>query len=500
MDAHEVDVVVVGAGNAALVAALSAHEAGARVLVLEAAPEAERGGNSRFSGGIFRTAHDGLDHLAPLLDDESRQWLDRLACGPYPAERYLRDLQTTSAGQSDGELIELAVHRSYETVAWMHERGVQFELTVGKLVDPEKIPPGETYHLPPGGVLRAKHEGIGLMRDLFDAVERAGIDVWYDAPAHDLLLQGDTVRGVRVRRHDRYVDVHGAVVLAAGGFESSPAMRQQYLGPGWDLVKVRGTRFNTGTMLRRALDAGAQAYGHWGGCHASPLDADAPPVGDLEFTDRLSRYSYPYAILVNVEARRFVDEGEDEVWLTYAKTGSAIREQPRALAFQIFDQKTVHLIEPRYETGTPIEAPTIAELAAKIGVDPAALERTVQEFNAATRPGRFDPFAKDGLATDGLQPPKSNWAQPLDAPPFVTYPVTCGITFTYGGLRVDREACVLSNEGRPLPGLFATGEITGGFFFHNYPAGSGLMRGAVFGRLAGASAAQFAQAHATVPR
>jgi tricarballylate dehydrogenase len=138
----------------------------------------------------------------------------------------------------------------------------------------------------------------------------------------------------------------------------------------------------------------------------------------------------------------------------------------------------------------------MAELAAKIGVDPAALERTVREFNAATRPGRFDPFAKDGLATDGLQPPKSNWAQPLDAPPFVTYPVTCGITFTYGGLRVDREACVLSNEGRPLPGLFATGEITGGFFFHNYPAGSGLMRGAVFGRLAGASAAAFARAPA----
>src|SRR5919197_6561913 len=259
MDAHEVDVVVVGAGNAALVAALTAHQAGARVLVLEAAPEVERGGNSRFSGGIFRTAHDGLDHLAPLLDEESRQWLDRLACGPYPAERYLQDLQTTSAGQSDRELIELAVHRSYETVAWMHERGVQFELTVGKLVDPAKIPPGETYHLPPGGVLRAKHEGIGLMHDLFDAVERAGIDVWYDAPAHDLLVQGDTVQGVRVRRDDRYVDVHGAVVLAAGGFESSPAMRPQYLGAGWGLVKVRGTRFNTGTMLRRALDAGAQA-------------------------------------------------------------------------------------------------------------------------------------------------------------------------------------------------------------------------------------------------
>jgi tricarballylate dehydrogenase len=492
MDAHEVDVVVVGAGNAALVAALTAHQAGARVLVLEAADEAERGGNSRFSGGIFRTAHDGLDHLAPLLDEDSRRWLDRVACGPYPPGRYLADLQTTSAGQSDPELIQLVVDRSYETVAWMREQGVRFELTVGKLVDPEKIAPGETYHLPPGGVLRARHEGIGLMADLFEAVERAGIDVWYGAPAHDLLLSGDRVDGVRVRRSDRYVDVRGAVVLASGGFESSPALRQQFLGPGWDLVKVRGTRFNTGTMLRRALDAGAQAFGHWGGCHASPLDANAPPVGDLALTDRLSRYSYPYAILVNAEARRFVDEGEDEVWLTYAKTGSAIREQPRALAFQIFDQKTVHLIEPRYETGTPIEAETLGELACAIGVDAGALERTVQEFNAATRPGRFDPFAKDGLATEGLAPPKSNWAQPIDAPPFVTYPVTCGITFTYGGLKVDAEGRVLSGEDRPMPGLFATGEITGGFFFHNYPAGSGLMRGAVFGRIAGASAAAWA--------
>ena len=224
-----------------------------------------------------------------------------------------------------------------------------------------------------------------------------------------------------------------------------------------------------------------------------PLDSDAPPVGDLKMTDKYSRYSYPYGIMVNAEGQRFVDEGEDEVWLTYAKTGAAIRAQTRAWAAQIFDQRTVHLLEPRYATGVPVEADTVEGLAEKLGLDPHALRETVEAFNAACPDGSFDPFHKDGLAARPVgQPPKSNWAQPLDRPPYVAYTVTCGITFTFGGLRIDRNARVLDLAGRPMPGLYATGEITGGFFYHNYPAGAGLVRGAVFGRIAGAAAARHA--------
>ena len=394
--APETDVVVVGAGNAALVAAISAHEAGARVLVLEAAPYEERGGNSRFAGGIFRCAHDGLADLLPLVTEESRMWADRVDVDAYPVDRYAGELEEATHGRADAALSYRLVHESMETVRWMADRGVRWELTVGKLIDPEQV--GEQrYALPPGGALRSAGEGVGLMEDLFAIVEKLGIEIWYDAPAIDLLMDGSWCRGVLVRRADGDVEVRGAVVLAAGGFEANPELRQRWLGPGWDLVKVRGSRFNMGTMLTAAMAAGAQPAGHWGGCHAVPLDADAPDVGDLRVTDKMSRYSYPYALLLNRDARRFVDEGEDQVWLTYAKTGEAIRAQPRAWAFQLFDAKTTHLLEPRYSTGTPVTADTLAEIAGRLGVDADALERTVADFNAACSPGEFDAFSKDGL-------------------------------------------------------------------------------------------------------
>ena len=270
-------------------------------------------------------------------------------------------------------------------------------------------------------------------------------------------------------------------------------MRLRYLGPGWDLVKVRGTRFNMGTMLTQALSAGAQPAGHWGGCHASPQDAAHPPVGDLRLTDKLSRYSFPYSLLINPDGHRFVDEGEDEVWLTYAKTGTAILAQKGGRAYQLFDQKTIHLLEPRYSTGTPIEAQTIEELATQLGVPAGNLTATITAFNESVAPDaevRFDPLALDGLSAQPEgQPVKSNWALALDKGPFVAYPVTCGITFTYGGLKIDSDARVIDVTGQAMPGLYATGEIAGDFFYYNYAAGTGLMRGAVFGRIAGANAA-----------
>lgn len=499
MSAHAYDVVVVGAGNAGLTAALAAHEAGARVLMLEAASHEERGGNSRFSGGIFRAVHHGLNSLKPILHPSNDQWYDRVNAAPYTAADYEQDWMTTSEGRPDVDLLRTTIEHSFETLEWMHGQGVQFDLTADKLVDPDKLEPGTRIGLAPGGAIRAYHEGEGLIRSLFAAVEATDIDVWYDAPAHELITSGSAVLGVRVRRETEYVDVHGAVVLASGGFEANPEMRLRYLGPGWDLVKVRGTRHNLGMMLTKSMLAGAQPVGHWGGAHAVPLDAAAPPVGDLRITDKMSRYSYPYALLVNRDGERFIDEGEANVFLTYAKTGWAVRAQPGALGFQLFDQKTIHLLEPRYSTGTPVVADTLEELADQLGINPRSLVRTVAEFNAAVAEdagARFDPFTLDGVGAEPVgQPAKSNWALAVDRGPFVCYPVTCGITFTYGGIKIDTGGRVVSNEGGIMPGLFATGEITGGFFYSNYGAGSGLMRGAVFGRIAGTNAAQ----HAKVP-
>lgn len=487
------DVVVVGAGNAALVTALAAHDEGARVVVLEAAPEAERGGNSRFSGGIFRAVHDGLESIKPLLHESSRAVLDRVSVAPYPRQRYIDEWMAAGAGRPARDLVETVVGRSYETLEWMQAHGVEWELTADKLFDPDKL--DRVYDLPPGGAIRARHEGVGLVERLFAAAEEAGnIEIMYDSPASSLIRRGSTVEGVLVRRPDGDDEVRGTVVLACGGFEANPEMRLRYLGPGWDLVKVRGSRFNMGTMLAQALHSGAQPAGHWGGCHASPQDAAHPPVGDLRLTDKLSRYSFPYSILVNRDGDRFVDEGENEIWLIYAKTGSAILAQPQSVAYQIFDQRTAHLLEPRYSTGTPVRADTLEELAVALDLPAGRLARTVAAFNQAvdaSAAGRFDPLKLDGVAAapDG-QPRKSNWAQPVDRPPYVAYPVTCGITFTYGGVKIDTDARVIDTTGKPIPGLYATGEIAGEFFYYNYAAGSGLVRGAVFGRIAGGNAAR----------
>jgi len=497
MTEHHYDVIVAGGGNAALTAALAAHDAGARVLVLEAASRELRGGNSRFTGAIFRVAHDGLDSLKPILDPSNEQWYPRVSVDAYTSDDYRADWNRTSEGRQDPELVEITIARSFETVKWMHSKGVKWELTANKLVDPDKVDEGTTIALAPGGALRTLHEGIGLIDDLYAAVEATDIEVWYDAPAHDLIATGSTVRGIRVRKQDEFIDVYGTVVLGCGGFEANPEMRLRYLGHGWDLVKVRGSRYNLGQMHTKSIAAGAQPTGHWGGAHAVPIDASAPPVGDLRITDKMSRYSYPYALLVNREGKRFIDEGEDNVFLTYAKTGWAVRAEPGGVAYQIFDQKTAHLLEPRYSTGTPVVADTLDELADNLGINKKAFLRTVADFNAAVAADaeeRVDPFTLDGVSAEPEgQPAKSNWARTIEQGPFVCYPVMCGITFTYGGIKIDSEARVITQEGTPMNGLYATGEITGGFFYHNYGAGAGLVRGAVFGRIAGTNAAADAQ-------
>lgn len=485
------DVVVVGAGNAALTTALSARQSGARVLVLEKAPEPERGGNSTFSGGLFRFAYDELRDVKPLMPSVSQKDWDRVDVGHYGTDRYMGDIMRVTQSQANVELAQVLTRQSYPTMVWMTELGVVWEWTFLWSVDS-----GERLSFNPGSVLGAKNKGVGLMKYLFAATEKAEIDIAYQTKMVGF-LQDDSgrVTGLRVRTPDGTEDAPaGAVVLASGGFEANAEMRASYLGPGWDRVKVRGTRFNTGETLRMALDIGANPVGHWQGCHATPIDAGASPIGDLKLTDRTNRLSYPYSIMVNNLGKRFADEGEDTGAYTYAKMGRAILEQPAAVAYQIFDQKTLHLLEERYDTGTPIVADTIGDLGEKLSVPVETLKHTVQEFNAAVQPGEFNPTVKDGKGTNGIQPPKSNWALPLDSPPFVVYPATCGITFTFGGVQIDTEARVIDTEGNAIPGLYATGEITGDFFYHNYPGGTGLVRGAVFGRIAGANAASEAGA------
>ncbi len=483
-------VIVVGAGNAALVAALAAHESGARVVVLEAAPYEERGGNSRFAGAVFRMTHEGLDSLRPLLAPENA-YLDRYTTvGPYTADDYYDDIQDMAGGRSTSDLVRTLVEESFPTALWMRDHGVRWELSTLKFIKRDTLSEEQPYVLPPGGALRTIGEGAGLVEDLFTAVEEAGIEIRYNTPAHDLITSGNRVLGVRVRLADSYEELYGPVVLASGGFEGNREMRVRYLGSGWDLVKLRGTRFNSGNMLQRALQAGAGTAGHWGGCHATPVAIDAPDIGDLRIRDKSARHSYPYGLLVNDSGRRFIDEGEQYYLHTYAKTGAAIRSQHNAYAVQIFDQKTVRLLQPRYSTQTPVVADSIEELAKLLAIPAETLAETVATFNASVpAPDGFDPLVEDGLATRGIQPPKSNWALALDCPPYVAYPVTCGITFTYGGLAIDIQAHVLTTEGQPMSGLYATGELTGGFFFNNYPGGSGLMRGAVFGLRAGRNAA-----------
>ena len=484
--APKYDVVVVGAGNAALTAALSARQKGASVLVLEKAPQAERGGNSRFSGGIFRFVYDGIEDLKPMRPDLSSDDWDRVDVGSYGPERYLADLMRVTEGQANPELTKTMIQESQPTVMWMTELGVVWDWSI---VWSTKT--GERQSFNPGTAIQAKNKGVGLVHYLFAATERAGIDIAYQAKMVGF-LQNDNghVTGVKVRTPSGTEDAEaGAVVLASGGFEANAEMRARYLGPGWDQVKVRGTRFNTGETLRMALDIGAMPVGHWQGCHATPIDANAAPVGELHLTDRTNRLSYPYSVMVNNLGVRFVDEGEDTGAYTYVKMGRAILAQPRGIAYQVFDQKTVHLLEERYTTGTPIVADTISDLAQKMSVPSETLERTVAEFNAAVQPGDFNPAVKDGKHTLALDPPKSNWALAIDSPPYTVYPVACGITFTFGGVKVDTQARVMDTEDVPIPGLYATGEITGDFFYHNYPGGTGLVRGAVFGRIGGATAA-----------
>jgi len=487
------DVIVVGGGNAALCAALSAHENGARVLVLEAAPAEERGGNSHFTGGAFRFAYRGVDDLIAVSPSVAEADLANIDFGSYSEEQFLDDMFELTEYRTDPDLCELLVRSSLETAKWISRQGVKLEPGLGrqayKIDGKFKFFGGLALHIWGGGP--------ELLGALYGTAEKRGIPIVYATPVLDLLTSDGRVVGVRARSKGRHVEVEaGAVILACGGFESNPEMRARYLGPGWDAAKVRGTRFNMGDGLLMALAAGAQPHGNWSGCHSVAWDINAPAYGDLTIGDQFQKHNYPYGIVVNARGERFVDEGANFHSHTYAKYGGEIMKQPGMFAWQIFDDKVTHLLRSEYRIRrtTKAEAQTLEDLAAKLtGVDADAVLRTIHAYNAACRTDiPFNPNVRDGKRTEGLDIDKSNWAQPLDQPPYHAYHVTTGVTFTFGGLKVTEHSEVVDRYGGTVPGLYAAGEMVGGLFYQNYASGTGLMSGATFGRFAGANAARFA--------
>ena len=493
-EALEADVVVVGGGNAALAAALAAAEAGAGVRLLEAAPEEERGGNSTYTAGAMRVVFDGADAIRALVPDLSERELAETDFGAYTAGDYYDDMARLTHYRADPDLVEQLVTRSHATLLWLRGKGVRFQPSYGRQAFRNE---DGRFRFWGGLAVEAWGGGPGLVAALYKAAAKAGVTVHYRAPAQALLSDGDGVRGVRARIDGRTVDVGArAVVLACGGFEANAAWRARYLGPGWDLAKVRGTRFNQGDGIRMALDAGAMPAGNWSGCHAVAWDRNAPDFGDLAVGDGFQKHSYPFSIVVNAAGERFVDEGADFRNYTYAAYGRRILEQPGQMAWQVFDASVSHLLRDEYRIRqvTRARADTLEALAAGMeGIDGARFLETVRAYNDAVMTEvPFDPSVKDGRSTRGIAPPKSNWANRIETPPFEAYAVTCGITFTFGGLAIDPQAQVQAVSGAPIPGLFAAGELVGGLFYGNYPGGTGLVSGAVFGRLAGAGAARFA--------
>ncbi|HPZ46397.1 MAG TPA: FAD-dependent tricarballylate dehydrogenase TcuA [Novosphingobium sp.] len=478
-------VIVVGAGNAALCAAISAAESGARVTVLERAPRIARGGNSAFTGGCFRTVYEGADDIARLVPDLTPEERDSSDFGTYDAETFYLDLCRLSGYRADPALIELLVAESLPTLLWMQGQGVRFLPAYGRQsfkVDGRNVFWG-------GLTIETAGGGMGLVDALFRRAEELGIAIRYDSKVERLLGDRHSVRGVVVNGEELRGD---AVILAAGGYHANTEARVKYLGQGWDLAKVRGSRYNTGNVIQAALDIGARAHGNWSGCHSVFFDAGAADFGDLAFLNQQKNY-FTLGVVVNLKGERFFDEGSDFRNYTYSKMGAAILKQPGGTGWQIFDSRGIAILPDEYRTprAARFEAPTLEALADKLeGIDREAFLRTVRDYNAAiddTAP--FNPAVKDGRRTTGLAIDKSNWARAIAEPPFVAYQVTCGITLTYGGLAIDEQARVLSEEGAPIAGLYAAGELVGGLYYDRYPGGAGLTSGSVFGRIAGQQAA-----------
>jgi tricarballylate dehydrogenase len=486
--AETCDIIVIGGGSAAFEAAVAAREAGAeRVVMLEKAGEADYGGNARYSGTGFRFVHDGAREIRQFLPDLDAALFATMQIAPYSADDFMADLDRMTQARMNRELAHTLVGQSNAAVHWMRAAGIVFE----PLKEHAKVD-GKRY-FERGIAIHVAGGGIGQLTQWRLIAERLGIELRFESPV--CAVHGDLrrVEGVAVSGPDGRYDLKAkAVIACAGGFQANPELRARYLAGNTDMMKVRGSRHDTGEVLRMLIDLGARPAGEWRSGHMSPIDANAPDFETAQDGDgrgnTQSRYDYPYGITVNALGLRFFDEGEAQHSYTYAKTGRAVLAQPGAIAHQIYDQAGIACFRYPHHQATYVEAGTIAELAAQAGLEPTVLAHTVAEFNRAVSDERaFDPRRPDGKATRGLAIPKSNWATRIEKPPFRAYPVTGGITFTFGGVAVNRQAQVLNTIEQPVKGLFASGDIVG-LFFHNYPSFTGQTRNAVFSRLAGRAA------------
>jgi tricarballylate dehydrogenase len=448
------DVLVIGGGNAALCAAITACEAGANVLVLEASPWDFRGGNSRHTRNLRYMHKSGNDFLT----------------GPYLEEEFFKDLMLVTKGNTDEELARFTIRESDGVGDWMMAHGVRFQPSMRG-----------TLHLSRTNAF-FRGGGKALMNAYYATCEKLGGHVLYEAEAVDLEVDDGVFASATVDCKGCVRQIKArSVVIASGGFQANLDWLKDTWGPPAENFIVRGSPYDTGTILRVMLDKGAKAVGDPSQCHCVAIDARAPKY-DGGIVTRLD--CVPFGVSVNRDAKRFYNEGEDFWPKRYAIWGRLVAKQPDQIAYSIIDAKSIDLFMP--SVFPPIEAGSIRELAGKLELDPGVLAATIDEFNAATRPGSFDPNAMDGLATQDLEPVKTNWARPIDTPPFYGYPLRPGITFTYLSLAIDKQARVLMQDGTPAKNIFAAGElVSGNVLGQGYMAGFGMTIGTVFGRIAG---------------
>lgn len=484
---EETEVVVGGGGNAGFTAVHAASTRGRKVMLLERGSEDMAGGNSFYTAGATRIPHDGLEDLKDLVEYDERHATTIVP--PYSADEYRADLEKVTEGRSDKELTDVLVTEVTPTLRWLQSLGMKYRLMYER----------QAYERPDGSYLfwGGLHVGNvgggeGLIADHTRIAKEHGVDIRYEYRATELVVEDGRVVGVLAETPDGLVEIRAeSVVLAAGGFESSPELREKHLGAGWQHAKVRGTPYNQGDMITAGLAIGAAEGGDFQTCHSVQWDAFTDNnESNRELTNRLTRQSYFLGIIVNDEGQRFLDEGADYRNYTYAKYGKEILKQPNSTAYQVFDSTLRPMLRSEeYEMPgiSEVQADTLEELATKLEIPADEFVRTVSDYNSHINDVDFDPTVKDGKAS-ATTPVKSNWASPLVKGPFYAYPVTCGITFTFGGLKSDTEGRVLDKNGDPIPGLLVCGEMLGGLFSTNYPGGSGLAAGCVFGRRAGSIA------------
>jgi tricarballylate dehydrogenase len=457
------DVLVVGGGNAGLCAAITAQRAGAQVLLLESATKDFRGGNSRHTRDIRYMHRAATDYVT----------------GAYTEQEFWEDLRQVTGGETNEDLARLTIQNSEELGNWMPDNGVRWQK-----------PLRGTLHLAKSNLFMLGG-GKAMMNAYYGTAFRLGVQVAYESEVSELRIHDGEFLSAVASGNGASREVEAkALVIASGGFEANIPWLKEYWGNAADNFIVRGTKHNQGRMLKELLEHGAKPVGDPRGCHAVALDARAPKF-DGGIVTRLD--SVPFGIVVNQQVQRFYDEGEDFWPKRYAIWGRLIAEQPDQIAYSIIDAKALSHFMP--SVFPPIEAGSIAELASTLGLDPEALAAAVDEFNRAVPPGAFDPGALDGCRTEGLDPPKSHWARPIDTPPYYGYPLRPGITFTYLGVTVDEQARVIMQDEQPAKNIFAAGEVmAGNILGKGYLAGFGLTIGSVFGRIAGREAARRATA------